>query len=66
MKLKLNGDISEVQDGSTVSALLKSLKIEPACVAVEVNIAIVKKKDFEECVLKDGDVVEIVSFIGGG
>jgi thiamine biosynthesis protein ThiS len=66
MKLKLNGGITEFQDDITVSGLLQGLKIEPARVAVEVNMKIVKKCDFHAQVLRDGDSVEIVNFVGGG
>lgn len=66
MKVKINGTDSELQDGVTVSSLLEILQIEPARVAVEVNLQIVKKCDFNERALKDGDSVEIVNFVGGG
>ncbi len=66
MKLKINGTESKMQDGITVLGLLKDLKIEPERVAVEVNLQIVKKCNFNEHALKDGDSVEIVNFVGGG
>lgn len=66
MKLKINGTDSEMQDSVTVSGLLETLQIEPARVAVEVNLQIVKKCDFQNHALKDGDSVEIVNFVGGG
>jgi sulfur carrier protein len=66
MKLKLNGKDSEIQDNITVAGLLNTLQIEPARVAVEVNLGIVKKCNFSDHVLKDGDSVEIVNFVGGG
>jgi sulfur carrier protein len=66
MKLKLNGTDSEAQDNITVTELLSTLRIEPARVAVEVNLSIVKKCNFSSHVLKDGDSVEIVNFVGGG
>lgn len=66
MKLRLNGDSAEFQDALTVDGLLKGLKIEPGRVAVEVNLAIVKKQDYETVKLKEGDSVEIVNFVGGG
>jgi sulfur carrier protein len=66
MKLILNGDTSEFQGIQTVAELLKDLKIEPFSVAVEVNLGIIKKPDYERHVLKDGDSVEIVNFVGGG
>jgi sulfur carrier protein len=66
MKIRLNGDTAEFKEGLTVSELLRELEIEPRGVAVEVNMKIVKKKDFEGFRLKEGDSVEIVSFVGGG
>jgi len=66
MKLKLNGTDTEIQDKMTVSDLLETLRIEPARVAVEVNLQIVKKCNFQDHVLKDGDLVEVVNFVGGG
>jgi len=66
MKVKLNGTHSEIKDNLTVAGLLETLRIEPARVAVEVNLNIVKKCDFAGHVLKDGDEVEIVNFVGGG
>lgn len=66
MKIKLNGTLSEFQEDTTVERLLKNLQFEPAKVAVEVNLEIVKKQNFQNQVLKDGDSVEIVNFVGGG
>jgi thiamine biosynthesis protein ThiS len=66
MKLTLNGTVSEIQNGTTIAELLSSLQIEPVQVAVEVNLQIVKKPDFKQRVLQEGDSVEIVNFVGGG
>jgi len=66
MRLNLNGTSSEFQEALTVDGLLENLKIEPGRVAVEVNMAIVKKQDYEKVMLKEGDSVEIVNFVGGG
>jgi sulfur carrier protein len=66
MKLKINGTETEIQNSLTVSGLLETLHIDAARVAVEVNMQIIKKCDFQGHVLKDGDSVEIVNFVGGG
>ncbi len=66
MKLIVNGNKTELSDNITVAGLLKGLEIEPVRVAVEVNLNVVKKCDFEKHVLNDGDSVEIVNFVGGG
>ena len=50
----------------SVSALLQQLDIDARRVAVELNLAVVKKAAYESSVIKDGDEVEIVNFVGGG
>ncbi len=66
MKVKLNGNGTDLKDSLTVSDLLECLQIEPARVAVEVNLEIVKKQDYQKRMLKDSDSIEIVNFVGGG
>ena len=52
--------------GKTLGAYLASKGFASARVACEVNESIVPKSKYDETVLKDGDKVEIVSFVGGG
>ncbi len=66
MNITLNGEKKEVPDGMTVRGLLGFLKIEPGRVAVELNENIVKKAQYEGTMIRDGDSLEVVSFMGGG
>jgi sulfur carrier protein len=66
MRVHVNGEEREVQDGLTLAALLDFLKIERARVAVEVNTEIVRRALHAQTVLKSGDQIEIVTFVGGG
>lgn len=66
MTIKLNGDPHELQQPLSVSALLAQLEIDARRVAVELNLAVVKKAAYDSSVIKDGDEVEIVNFVGGG
>jgi thiamine biosynthesis protein ThiS len=66
MTIKLNGDPREIQGPVSVSALLEQLDIDARRVAVELNMTVVKKALYESSVIKDGDEVEIVNFVGGG
>ena len=66
MKITLNGEPKELQDSLTVTSLLEELGIQKDRVAVELNFDIVPKGTFVDRVLKDGDRVEIVNFVGGG
>lgn len=66
MKIRLNGEQREIDDGMTVSALFSSLNISELSSAVELNLDILDKKDYGRTRLNDGDLVEIISFVGGG
>ena len=66
MKLTINGEITENIRAGTVRELLEELKVEPNRVAVEVNLTVVRRADYGQYRLKEGDVVEIVNFVGGG
>ena len=66
MKIIVNGKETEEQEGLTVMGLLEKLGLDPGRVAVELNAAIVKKADYSETGLKEGDKLEIVHFAGGG
>ena len=66
MIIKLNGDRHEIQQPLSVSALLAQLAIDARRVAVELNLAVVKKAAYDSAIVADGDEVEIVNFVGGG
>ena len=50
----------------TVHGLLGRLDIDPRRVAVEHNLVVVRRARYDSTVVRDGDEVEIVNFVGGG
>jgi thiamine biosynthesis protein ThiS len=52
--------------GATVADLVATLGLGPRRIAVEVNRAIVTRATYAETVLRDGDTIEIIHFVGGG
>jgi len=66
MELVLNGERKQVPDDLTVAELLKQLSVRPELVVVEVNLTVLKRDQLASAVLKAGDQVEIVHFVGGG
>jgi thiamine biosynthesis protein ThiS len=66
LQIQVNGEPRDCRSGSTVGDLLRELEIKTERVAVELNQEILDRKDFELRNLKQGDRVEILSFIGGG
>ena len=66
MELTINDEKQKHPEGLTVSGLLEALKMDPSLVAVEINRRLVTRTLHPETVLNDGDVLEIVSLVGGG
>lgn len=66
MTITLNGDKHELAAPVSVAELLQQLEIDARRVAVELNLAVVKKAAYDSSLIKDGDEVEIVNFVGGG
>ena len=67
MKLKINGEMKEFETNiKNISELLKALNVNSNFVAVELNGSVVYKEHFETTEVKNGDKVEVVSFVGGG
>lgn len=66
MQIHVNGERRDCRAGATVGDLLRELDLKTERVAVEVNLEILDRKDFDQRDLKAGDRVEILSFIGGG
>ena len=65
--MMVNGASREVSPHCTVGALLGSLGIDPRLVVVEHNRHILRDREsYAIRALSDGDVVEIVHFVGGG
>ena len=67
LALTVNGDRRSVAPGTSLSAYLASLKLDPRLVVVEHNRTILRDRDaYPSIILADGDVLEIVHFVGGG
>ena len=66
IQIQVNGEQRDCRAGATVGDLLRELAIKTERVAVELNLEILDRKDFDHRSLKPGDRVEILSFIGGG
>jgi len=71
MKLQINGEETIFPEtpspgAFTLAALVESLEMKPDRVAVELNRDIVSRDRWSETLLKDGDRLEIVHFVGGG
>jgi sulfur carrier protein len=66
MMVKINGDPREVPDGLTVSTLLDFLEMRNDRVAIEYNLNILPRAQWNETFVQPNDAFEIVHFVGGG
>ena len=66
MHIRVNGESRQVHEEMNVTGLLQDLQLNVERVAVEINLEILDRRDFDARTLEEGDRVEIMSFIGGG
>ncbi|HEY1695482.1 MAG TPA: sulfur carrier protein ThiS [Polyangiaceae bacterium] len=66
MQVTVNGTARVVPDGLTVRGLVEHLGLTEGPVAVEVNRAVVPRAEHAAHRVAEGDVVEVVHFVGGG
>ena len=66
LSLTVNGEPRRTAPGSSIADLVASLGLDPRKVAVEHNGEIAPRSTLSEVRLGDGDVLEIVHFVGGG
>ncbi len=66
MKLIINGEVKNYQEGLTVQQLLEKLNLSPERVVVELNRTILSQDVQTHTELKSEDTIELVQFVGGG
>lgn len=66
MNILLNGDKETLDKDYNLTELLLKYEFTPEIVTVNVNGEIIKREDFENTIVKDGDSVDILMFMGGG
>jgi len=66
MRVTVNGASRDIPTGMTVRELVAHLGLDGGPVAVEKNLQVVPRAEHAHAVLSEGDVIEIVHFVGGG
>lgn len=64
--ITFNGNEKELTGEVTVEDFIRQQNYKKEQVAVELNEKIIPKADYSKTVIKDGDVIEVLSFMGGG
>ncbi len=63
--VKVNGTMTDAA-GLSIAEYLKQSSFDTTRIAIECNEEFIPKAQYEETILKDGDTLEVVSFVGGG
>lgn len=67
MKITVAGNKKEYQDGLTVSEIIEKEEVEnPLYVSVTINEEFIERENFDSTLIKDGDEIEFLYFMGGG
>lgn len=66
IRIHLNGKPHEAAAATSVHDLIVSLDLHPEMIVVERNRTILRRDDYAEAMIEEGDVLELVHFVGGG
>jgi len=66
VSIRVNGEELRLPRGASISLLLDRLEVSTPRVAVERNREIVPKAAYPSTLVEEGDVFEVVEFVGGG
>lgn len=66
MLIQINGESRDVATSITLAELIKQLALTPERLAIELNQRVVRRADWQQTTINEGDRVEIVHFVGGG
>ncbi len=66
VQVLINGETLELPEQLALSDLVSHLSLTPERVAIELNQHVVRRTEWAQTVLSDGDRIEIVHFVGGG
>ncbi|MBA3051668.1 sulfur carrier protein ThiS [bacterium] len=66
MKIRINGKDTAITGTLTLREFITGRNIDIKITVVEYNGKIVRKEDLGNIIMKAGDAIEIINFVGGG
>ncbi len=66
MKITCNGETREIAPNMTLAAFIHSLDLNPDTIVAECEGRIIKRDEYDTLVLQEGNVLELIRFVGGG
>jgi thiamine biosynthesis protein ThiS len=66
MTIVLNGELRKIENEVSLDRLLDLFSLPRQRVAVELNRSVVRRADWPDRLVGDGDIIEVIHFVGGG
>ncbi|TYQ18393.1 UNVERIFIED_CONTAM: sulfur carrier protein [Acetivibrio alkalicellulosi] len=66
MEISLNGKKTDIDEGLSLIELIEQKGLEPERIVVEYNHQVLSKEHWDKTILKEGDNLEVLRFVGGG
>lgn len=66
MQVTVNGEVRDITPDTTIGVLLNGLGLNPKVTVVQRNDDVVPRDEYDATLLVDGDMLELVRFVGGG
>ncbi|MDR0401882.1 MAG: sulfur carrier protein ThiS [Endomicrobium sp.] len=66
INVKINGENKKIKSKTSIADFLKDNNIAPLETTIEYNLEVINQKKISKIILKEGDILEILRFVGGG
>ena len=66
MKITCNGETKDINPDTTLVSFVKDMDLNPDTVVAECDGRIIKRDEYDTLVLAEGNVLELIRFVGGG
>jgi sulfur carrier protein len=66
MKITCNGETKEIPSNTTLVSFITDMNLNPDTVVAECDGRIIKRDEYDTLILSDGNVLELIRFVGGG
>ena len=66
MNITCNGETKKIAPNTTLESFIRNLDLNPETVVAECDGRIIKREEYDTLVLREGNVLELIRFVGGG
>ena len=66
MNITCNGKTIDILEGENLAGFIRGKSLKPERILAELNGEILQAVKWESAILKENDILELISFVGGG